>query len=112
MSRRPWKDPFDVDRCLKFNRARTQARFRGEQWTMTFEDWNEFWPTPEIWSQRGRSGDRLCLTRRDPTGPWSRENCCRILRSDQVRIGICQGRTRTSTAGLWSTAVFLDPHHE
>jgi len=53
-------------------RARAQARFRGETWEITFDDWLEIWG--DQWHLRGRSRNSLMMMRRDWRQPWSRSN--------------------------------------
>ena len=80
------KDPFNQQRHLAWSRARAQAAFRDEQWQLTFNDWCHFWSTEELWAQRGRANESLCLTRYDETAPWSLKNCCLIKRYNHLRI--------------------------
>ncbi len=108
MARHPYKDPFYVLQRQAWARARSQASFRGEPWTLTFEDWQEFWPR-EFWDQRGRGPGCLCLTRINVDLPWSRTNCCRMDRLDAVRIGRLRHTRpdRHLDPSLWRTAVYL-----
>ena len=83
---RRYKDLFVHARYIPFLRARAQCDFRKEEFLLTFEDWCEFWPTPELWSQRGRAITDLTLMRIDPDLPWHRDNCCVIERGTQLNI--------------------------
>jgi hypothetical protein len=56
-------------------RARAQANFRKEGWTMTFEEFEQMWNQDGSWEQRGRRADDLLMTRLDSGMPWSFENC-------------------------------------
>ena len=80
-----YPEKFDRDRNLTWHRMRAQARHRGEAWDLSFEDYCEFWPTEELWRLRGRASDALCMTRLDPNGAWSRDNCVVLPRLDQAR---------------------------
>lgn len=75
---------------IAFGRARCQARFRGEPWTLTFEDWEEIWR--DRWHLRGRASGDLCLSRCDYRQGWSVENCELITRRQhttrQVENGV------------------------
>lgn len=51
---------------------RCQARYRGEQYDLTFEDYHEIWGVH--WCQRGRRLGDLQLRRRNPELPWRRDN--------------------------------------
>ena len=80
-----YKDKFDRQRNLTWHRMRAQANYRGEAWDLTFEDYKLFWPTEELWAQRGRVTDSLCMTRIDPDQAWSRSNAVVLPRLDQTR---------------------------
>ena len=80
-----YKDKFDRARNMTWHRMRAQANYRGEPWELSFDDYREFWPTEELWAQRGRSTESLCMTRIDPEGPWSRSNAVVLPRIDQAR---------------------------
>lgn len=60
------------DQWVAFGRARCQARFRGEAWTLTFEEYEDLWRGQ--WSQRGRRRGDLCLSRRDYDQGWDLAN--------------------------------------
>jgi len=81
MSRpRTLTDPFMHSRNLAFLRSRAQARFRGEVWELTQQEFFNFWSTPERWAKRGRHVDDLVLTRRDEFEPWNIKNCVIMTR--------------------------------
>tara|TARA_B110000503_G_C7050783_1_gene372209 strand:- start:503 stop:871 length:369 start_codon:yes stop_codon:yes gene_type:complete len=52
---------------------RSQAQYRHEEYDLTWEDWQVLWPD-NLWDQRGRSIESLCLTRLDYEGAWSMDN--------------------------------------
>jgi hypothetical protein len=80
-----YPDPFDRQRNKTWHRMRAQANYRGEPWDLSFEDYKLFWPTEELWRQRGRGAEELCMTRLDPEGAWSRTNSVVLPRIDQAR---------------------------
>ena len=82
------KDPFTHARNLAFHRSLCQAKFRGEEWNLTFEEFCHFWNDKQLWDQRGRKVTALVLTRFDTEKPWDRHNCCIITRGDQLRSKI------------------------
>lgn len=89
-----WISGPDPIRHSKFNpwhKARVQARFRGEDYQLTFDEFCELW-TDELWQRRGRGSQDLGMTRRDLSGPWTVENCVIVTRREQVRA-----------ANLWRT---------
>jgi len=52
--------------------AKNQANFRGESWTITFEDYQSLWR--EHWVHKGRTRNDYCMTRTDDEGAWSLGN--------------------------------------
>lgn len=76
-------DPVRHSKYIPWLRARGQARFRGEEYPMTFEEFCDLW-TDQLWSQRGRGSESLGMTRRDLDGPWTVENCVIVTRREQV----------------------------
>lgn len=81
---------FKHDMYHPWQMARAQAKYRNELWELEFEDYYLLWR--DHWEQRGRGPDDMCMTRRDPDLPWSRDNICIILRSDHARL--CGQRKR------------------
>jgi hypothetical protein len=79
-------DNFSNERARAFVRSRSQAWYRKEQWDLTRPEFFRFWHTPALWNQRGRAVTDLVLTRRDYTGPWSRDNCCIITRYNHLLL--------------------------
>ena len=78
------KDPFTHARNLAFQRSACQARYRNEEWQLTFEEFCHFWNNEALWAQRGRKVEALVLTRWDTEKPWNTKNCCIITRGDQL----------------------------
>lgn len=52
----------------RFHKARAQARFRGEQWELTFKEWLDLWQGRL--DRCGRSGEDLSLHRLDRDQGW------------------------------------------
>ena len=78
-----WKtgpDPVRHQKFIAWGRARAQAHFRGEEWLLTFEDWETAWA--DEWHRRGRGPDNLFLVRTDPELPWAIENVQRVDRPE------------------------------
>jgi len=70
---------------IAWQRMSCQARFRGEEWQLTFEQFQTIWG--DQWSQRGRRSHSLCLTRRDPEQPWDNQNTELVTRLESLRRG-------------------------
>ncbi len=71
------------EKYVAFVKHRAQANFRKEPHDLTFEDWLSFW-TVENWSNRGRKNTAVVLTRKDKTGPWSKDNCVIMTRLEHL----------------------------
>ena len=67
-------DPVRHDKYYGYLKHRAQAKFRKEEYQLTWEDWEAYWPHHK-WQCRGRKKTDLCLMRIDITQPWSVENC-------------------------------------
>jgi hypothetical protein len=77
-------DPITHDKYYAWLKHRSQARYRGEDYELTWEDWQTLW-TNELWSQRGKSNESVCLARKDFTEGWDPANVEIIPRIDQIR---------------------------
>jgi hypothetical protein len=84
---RKYKDLFDHERHWAYLRMRAQANFRNEEFELTQDEFFEFW-TAELWPQRGRKPEDLCMVRDDVEKPWSKSNCLIVSRYQQL----CRGK--------------------
>lgn len=72
-----------------FAQQRNQAQWRNEGWTMSFEEWFDFWG--EDIERRGRGAEDLAMTRKDSSQPWTLENVELITRKEHLqRCGIAR----------------------
>jgi hypothetical protein len=60
-----------------------QARFRGEECTITEQEFFDIWAP--YWSQRGRRSDQMTMTRIDPELPWTRANVEILTRAEHLK---------------------------
>ena len=67
-----------------------QARFRGEPHDLTESEYFELWG--DLWSQRGKRGDSLTMTRCDPEGAWTRDNIEIVTRREQLSRNLAFGK--------------------
>ena len=85
-----WKtgpDPLRHDMYHPWQLAKAQAKFRGEEFTLTFEQYYEVWK--DDWHNRGRKPEDLCMTRIDWEGAWEWGNVEIIRRKDHfIRQGL------------------------
>jgi hypothetical protein len=84
-------DEFRHSLYIPWLKAKAQASFRKEEWTLTFEEWFDLWK--DCWHKRGRGAEDLCMTRADFDGVWSRENTVIRIRREHLKI---QGEMRSN----------------
>ena len=65
-------DPAIRKQYYAWHRARAQAHYRNEVWTLSFIEFKEVWGCN--WDRRGRHPDQLQMIRLDFLAPWSFEN--------------------------------------
>lgn len=69
----------------RFVQARCQARFRGEQWLITFEDYFELFMQKPEYLQSGTQKHSYNLCRKDITDDWTINNVHIITRQQHNR---------------------------
>lgn len=82
-----WKsgpDAFTREKYYAFLKHRAQARFRKEQYALTWEDWQSIWPD-ELFEQRGRGKHNLCLQMIEPFLGWSTFNVEVVTRIEHLQ---------------------------
>lgn len=70
------------DQYIAWMRMRAQAKYRGEQFELTFEQFQTKWA--DKWEHRGRGRDDYCLTRKDPEQSWNSNNCELRIRAEHL----------------------------
>jgi hypothetical protein len=83
-----WKsgpDPVHHDLFYQCQRSRAQARFRGEQWQITEQQYIDLWLKDDRYLRKGRGVDQLCMTLVDPELPWHIDNVKIISRLEHYR---------------------------
>lgn len=58
----------------KFITQRANAKRRGVDWQLTFEQWWEIWEKSGKWGQRGTDAKQYCMCRKHYLGPYSVDN--------------------------------------
>ncbi len=71
---------------------RAQATFRDEDYDLSFEDWEKFWPD-DLFLRRGRTKKSLVLTRLNFDQGWCVANCEISDRSEAIRRSTSRTRT-------------------
>ena len=69
---------------LSWVRMKAQCKFRKELFELTFEEYVKIWEGQ--WHNRGRQPVDVCISRIDPTGAWSLENCHIITRQEHFKL--------------------------
>jgi hypothetical protein len=64
-------------------RAKAQARYRGEQWDLTFDEFQTLWHG--YWSRRGRGTLSYVMSRHDPDGAWDTTNAACMQRIEYLK---------------------------
>lgn len=93
-----WKTGPDEQLHVQYRawlQQRNQARWRGETWHLTWEQWLDLWG--DRFHLRGRRSADLCLTRIRYDQPWQVGNCDIITRHDHNQRQIDNGRKRRRT---------------
>ena len=84
----------------KFGEQLANARRRGIQFLLTFEEWCDVWQKSGKWDERGRKLGQYCMSRIGDVGPYSVNNVFIQLRtenSQQAHIGKPKGPMKQET---------------
>jgi hypothetical protein len=85
-------DPLRHDQYRAFIQARNQARWRGETWNLSFEQYEHLWAGQ--WHLRSRDSDGLSMSRTDRSQPWQVDNCFIATRTELNRRQVQYRRPR------------------
>ena len=77
-------DPITHDKYYAFLKHRAQAKYRGETYLLTWQDWQRLWPN-KLWARRGRGPNQLSLTMKDKKLGWCVHNLQIRTRTDHMR---------------------------
>lgn len=80
-------DPLDHKLYTDCQRARAQAWYRGEEWTITESEYIALWRKDDQYKLKGRSNHNLCLVRKDYDQGWHLWNV--EIRSREEHYRIC-----------------------
>jgi hypothetical protein len=72
-----WKsgrDPIRHKLWLECQRNRAQAKYRGQEWEITEEEFIELWMLDDRYKRRGKGSNNLCMTRINKNESWNRDN--------------------------------------
>lgn len=75
-------DEFKHSMYWPWQKTKAQAKFRGEDYSLTFDEYYELWK--DDWHNKGRKADNICMTRRDPAGGWHKDNVELVTRQEHL----------------------------
>lgn len=78
-------DVYQRERYYAFLKHRSQARYRGEDYTLTWEDWDSIW-CDSSWANRGRAMTNFVLGRIDWSEGWHANNVRVMNRKEHFEI--------------------------
>jgi hypothetical protein len=80
-------DEYRHSMYIPWLRQKAQAKHRGEEWDLSFEDFYRLWQ--DDFHNRGRLATNMVMTRDDTEGVWDRKNTILMTRRDHlVRHGM------------------------
>lgn len=65
---------------VRYARMKAQAKFRGDEWAFTCDEWYDMWVESGVMEHYGREPHQYCMVRKDPIESWSRKNTIIISR--------------------------------
>lgn len=77
-------DPIEHEKYYAWQKHRAQAKFRGEDYSLTWEQWQTIWPT-ELFLKRGRGVDDLCVSLNNLEEGWHLWNVVVCTRKEQLK---------------------------
>jgi len=98
-----YSDPIQKNLRVTWTRSKAQARARGEQWMIDWEDYYYIWTVNGDVLNKGRSQTSLCLARLDPKAPWTVGNVQIEPRSQHLKrlyTGIPKGSSKQLNLAL------------
>ena len=90
-----WKigtDPVDHKLYVDAQRAKAQAKYRGELWEITEQEYIDIWRKDDAYLKKGRGLECLCLTRIDFDLDWTVDNVELISRHEHYKKCSSYGR--------------------
>lgn len=71
----------------KYNTHKSNAKKRGIEFLLTFEEWSSLWINSGKYENRGRGKDKYCMCRINDVGPYSVDNVFIDTNSNNLRDG-------------------------
>ena len=92
-------DPRRHEQYYAWLKHKSQAAYRLEEHTLTFEQWETLWNDNFAWENRGRENNSVNLTRIDKEKGWSWDNVIIIERLHNLQAAASQLRGKTYNKG-------------
>ena len=83
---RRYPDPVDNKLFMDCMRARAQAWYMGQEWTIQEDDYIHLWRTNNQYLNKGRGNTQFCLVRKDYEQGWHLDNVQIITRLEHYQI--------------------------
>lgn len=78
-------DPVRHDKYYAWLKHRSQARYRGEPHSLTWDEWESLW-TDQLWAERGRTIDSMCLQQIELGEGWHFNNVEIVTRRQHFKM--------------------------
>jgi hypothetical protein len=83
---RRYPDPVDNKLFMDCMRARAQAAYFSQEWTIGEDDYIHLWRTNNLYKEKGRANHQYCLVRKDYEKGWTLDNVQIITRGEHYQI--------------------------
>lgn len=83
---RKYADPVDNKLYVDCMRARAQAYYFSQEWTISEDEYIELWRRNDLYLHKGRHNHQYCLVRRDYEKGWHLDNVQIITRGEHYQI--------------------------
>lgn len=108
MGKRRRFTPYQRRANVYFHDQWKMAKKRGIQWSLTFEEWLEWWEVnlgSDWMDKRGRGKDKFCMSRHGDKGAYSLDNIKCVTNSENSSGKVLTGR---QVYGVWSGRSMLE----
>jgi hypothetical protein len=83
---RRFPDPADHKLFMDCMRARAQAKYFDQEWTIEPDDYISLWRINDRYLNKGRANEDFCLIRRDYEQGWHLDNVVIVTRLEHYQI--------------------------
>lgn len=83
---RKYPDDIDTKLFMDCMRARAQAKYFDQEWTIGEQEYIAMWRTNDRYLNKGRGNDQFCLVRQDYEKGWHLDNVQIVTRLEHYQI--------------------------